>query len=155
MFLTTTTSVSFAVLLSITPARDTSHYFQRYIQSRSSPKPFCGVTLQELPRLERLFEVNIFVYTLEKAEADGECSDSSSQDYSNYQDPSNVQITGRLLQRSHSKYNSTMYLNLYNDHFSYIRNLNHYSKSFACSRCRKMWKHVASFTGTSEPVTPK
>lgn len=116
-------------------SRDTKHYFERYVQNRSSPRPFCGVTLQELPELEKLFEVNIFVYTLEKAEADGECNDSSSQDNTNYHDPSNVQITARLLQRSHSKYNNTMYLNLYEDHFSYITNINQYSKSFSCSRC--------------------
>ncbi len=119
--------------------RDTSHYFERFMQTRQSDEAFRGVTLEELPDLEKRFEVNIFVYTLEKAQPDGEVSD---QDNSTHQDRTNVEITARLLQRSHCKYNNTMYLNLYKNHFSYIKNINRYSKSFSCNRCQKMWKHV-------------
>jgi len=31
-------------------------------------------------------------------------------------------------------------LNLYDNHFSYIKNLARYSKSYQCSKCGKMWK---------------
>ena len=33
-----------------------------------------------------------------------------------------------------------MYLNLNGSHFSYIKNLNMYSKSYCCSKCDKSWK---------------
>ncbi|KAJ7361945.1 hypothetical protein OS493_014592 [Desmophyllum pertusum] len=36
----------------------------------------------------------------------------------------------------------TLYLNLYQHHFSYINDLKKYSKSYCCSRCGKFWKHV-------------
>ena len=99
--------------------RDTSHYFERFMQTRQSDEAFRGVTLEELPDLEKLFEVNIFVYTLEKAQPDGEVSD---QDNFAHQDHTN--------------------LNLYKNHFSYIKNINRYSRSFSCSGCQKMWKHA-------------
>ena len=37
-----------------------------------------------------------------------------------------------------------MYLNLYENHFSYIRDLARYSKSFCCSRCGKYWKRASN-----------
>ncbi len=36
----------------------------------------------------------------------------------------------------------TMYLNLYKNHFSYIKNLDHYCQSYACRKCGKLWKHT-------------
>ena len=45
-----------------------------------------------------------------------------------------------LLRRSHRHYSSTLYLNPYENHFSYIKDLARYSKSFCCSRCGKYWK---------------
>jgi hypothetical protein len=35
-----------------------------------------------------------------------------------------------------------MNLNLYMDHFSYIKDLRSYSRSYACRNCDKLWKHV-------------
>ena len=40
----------------------------------------------------------------------------------------------------HRHYESTLYLNLYDKHFSYIKDLARYSKSFCCSRCGKYGK---------------
>ena len=35
-----------------------------------------------------------------------------------------------------------MYLNLLEDHFSYIKDLRSYSQSFSWSKCGKLWKFV-------------
>ena len=35
-----------------------------------------------------------------------------------------------------------MNLNLYEQHFSYIKDLRSYSRSYACRNCGKLWKHV-------------
>ena len=76
--------------------------------------------LDELPQLENLFQVNIFVYTLEPLE-DGK-------------------TVVHPVWRSLEKYSSNLYLNLYKKHFSYIKAMTKYSKSYACSRCGKYWK---------------
>jgi hypothetical protein len=35
-----------------------------------------------------------------------------------------------------------MNLNLYKQHFSYIKDLRSYSRIYMCSKCNKLWKHV-------------
>jgi hypothetical protein len=35
-----------------------------------------------------------------------------------------------------------MNLNLYEQHFSYIKDLRSYSRSYLCSKCDRLWKHV-------------
>ena len=45
--------------------RDTKHYFERYAEDDDD---FDGVTLEELPELEKLFELNIYVYRLLECE---------------------------------------------------------------------------------------
>ena len=39
-------------------------------------------------------------------------------------------------------YPSTLYLNLYQNHFSYIKDTKKYTKSYCCTRCGMHWKHV-------------
>ena len=100
--------------------RDTQHFYEQY----SEDDDFDGVTLEELPELEKLFELNIYVYRLV------ECYD---------EDEDTTEIMAQLIQRSHRAYANSMYLNLYGSHFSNIKNLSMYSKS-CCSKCDKMWK---------------
>ena len=102
--------------------RETKHYFERYAKDDDD---FDGVTLEELPALEKLFELNIYVYRL------AECQD---------EDNNKTDIVAQLTLRSHRTYTNSMYLNLYGSHFSYIKNLNMYSKSYCCSKCDKLWK---------------
>ena len=56
------------------------------------------------------------------------------------EDKHKTEIVAQLIQRSHRSYANTMYLNLYGSHFSYIKNLKMYSKSYCCCKCDKMWK---------------
>ena len=44
-----------------------------------------------------------------------------------------------LVQRSQMKYKSTMYLNLFDRHFSYIKDMKLYSNSYQCRTCDKIW----------------
>jgi hypothetical protein len=101
--------------------RDTQHFYEQY----SEDDDFDGVTLEELPELEKLFKLNIYVYRL--TELHDEDDDTTS-------------IVAQLVQRSHRSYANSMYLNLYGSHFSYIKNLAMYSKSYCCCKCDKMWK---------------
>ena len=49
-----------------------------------------------------------------------------------------------LLCRPHHHYTSSLYLNLYENHLSYIKDLAGHSKSFCCSRCGKYWKRESN-----------
>ena len=111
--------------------RDTKHYYQQYQEAGLAKKKFHGVKLSELDELEKLYEVNIQVYNLAPTQTHGE-EEEETED--------KPDIAATLLHRSHRHYESTLYLNLYEKHFSYIKDLARYSKSFQCSRCGKYWK---------------
>ena len=80
---------------------------------------FQGVTIDELHKVETLFEVNFIVYKL---------NDTSAQ----------------LVRRSLGKYANTMYVNLHEKHFPLIHDTKAYSHSYRCTKCeRSLWKHPA------------
>lgn len=93
--------------------RDTQHYFERF----SEDDNFDGVTLQELPELDKLIEL---------------------------EDKEETKLVAQLIQRSHRAYENSMYLNLYENHFGYIKNLSMYSKSYCCSKCDELWKSATA-----------
>ena len=78
-----------------------------------------------------MFEVNIQVYSLAPTQTHGEDEDNEEN---------TPEIAATLFRCSHRHFSSTLYLNLYENHFSYIKDLARYSKSFCCSRCGKYWK---------------
>ena len=82
---------------------------------------FTGVPLDELDKVETKFKTNICVYQLVEI-ADGK-------------------TTAELVCRSMGHYTETMYLNLYETHFSYIKDIRMYSHSYKCSKCEQaLWK---------------
>lgn len=120
--------------------RDTKHYYERYREELPEKKEFCGVKLTELPNLEHLFEVNLFVYSLQPTKPDGGEGEDDTPKEDEY---STSEIAAQLNHRSLCHYPSTLYLNLYYNHFSFIKNMKKYAKSYCCSRCGTYWKHVA------------
>ena len=101
--------------------RDTQHYYQRYRKTLPvKNRKFTGVTLNELPDLEHLFEVNIFVYSLELTKHDGE--DDGDEQKEEVQENNKTEIVAQLIHRSLCHYPSTLYLNHHQHHFSFIRN---------------------------------
>ena len=80
---------------------------------------FEGVIIDELHKVETLFEVNIIVYKLSETSAP-------------------------LVRRSLGKYSNIMYVNLHETHFPPIRDIKAYSNSFRCSKCEhSLWKYPA------------
>jgi hypothetical protein len=103
----------------------TKTYFHQYLDHTELPLPeFKGLYLDELPVLERLFNINVFVYELKETEEG--------------------KVNAELVRRSPYKFDDTMNLNLYMNHFSYIKDLRSYSRSYACRICDKLWKHVGT-----------
>ena len=113
--------------------RDTKHYYQQYREAGLVKKKFHGVKLSELDELEKLYKVNIQVYNLAPTQTHGEEEEEETRP--------DIAAT---LHHSHRHYESTLYLNLYEKHFSYIKDLACYSKSFCCSRWGKYWKHASN-----------
>ena len=82
---------------------------------------FVGVTLEDLSKIEATFDVNVVVYKLDEI-TDGK-------------------TTAEIVRRSLCSYAQTMYLNLYEAHFSYIKDIRMYSHSYKCSKCEQaLWK---------------
>ena len=68
--------------------------------------------MSELDDLEKLYEVNIQVYSLAPTQ-------SHSEDEDNEENTS--EITANLLRCSHHHYSSTLYLSLYENHFFILK----------------------------------
>ena len=82
---------------------------------------FAGVTLDDLHKVESKFETNVVVYQLVEID--------------------NGKTMAELVRRSPGQYPETMYLNLYEAHFSYIKDIRMYSHSYKCSKCEQaLWK---------------
>ena len=83
---------------------------------------FAGVTLDELDKVETTFKTNVFVYNLEEI-GDGK-------------------TMAELVRRSMGHYTETMYVNLHETHYSYIRDINMYCHSWRCRNCEQaLWKN--------------
>ena len=89
--------------------------FQDYCQHfRVKPQDFEGVELDEFPELEKYFEVQLFAMFLKE---DG---------------------TAETLYLSQASFPIKIYMNVYKNHLSYIKDIKMYSKQYICRRCRKV-----------------
>ena len=87
----------------------------------TSVHDFAGVTLDDLHKVESNFETNVVVYQLVEID--------------------NGKTMAELVRRSPAQYPETMYLNVYEAHFSYIKDIRMYSHSYKCSKCEQaLWK---------------
>ena len=81
------------------------------INASATPQSFKGVTLNDLPLLERIFDIRISVYTLEQ------------------------HGKSKLVYQSFSKSVTHLNLCLVGKHFCYIKDLSQFSSCFSCSIC--------------------
>ena len=83
---------------------------------------FVGVTLDDLHKVESKFETNVVVYQLIEI--------------------ANGKTMAELVRRSTGHYTETMYVNLHETHYSYIRDINMYCHSWRCRNCEQaLWKN--------------
>ena len=88
---------------------------------KGSIKEFEGVTLDQLEEISRIFKVAINVYEQDEKR--------------------NTDLIFRTITESDNPLN----LNLYGEHFSFIKNLAIYSQSYRCSKCDKIWSSSNHF----------
>ena len=84
---------------------------------------FTGVTLDDLHRVETEFKTNVCVYKLVKTLEET--------------------TTAELIRRSLCHYPGTMYMSLYETHYSYIQDIGMYCQSYRCRKCGdSLWKRT-------------
>ncbi|KAL5262388.1 hypothetical protein ACHWQZ_G007942 [Mnemiopsis leidyi] len=114
--------------------RSTKGLFQEFCEKYAlTPSEFCGVTLGQLESLSQMFGIGICVYKLYEA---GNCE---------------------LVYRS-LKQDGIMSLNLFGNHFSFIKNFGQYSSSYLCLRCKKSFNrkfNMQCHTRTCDASTKK
>jgi hypothetical protein len=77
---------------------------------------FKGISLEQIPKLEQIFQINVNIYQLNEDESI-DC-----------------------MFRSRGAYKDTMNLNAYENHLSYIKTMSTYAGKFTCRNCNKMFK---------------
>jgi hypothetical protein len=88
---------------------------REYLENKRLPtSDFVGVSLNELEDISRIFDIGIIVYSLNE---DG---------------------LSKLVFRT-LKEDNIMFLNLYREHFSYIKDLRKYTRSYRCLTCNKIF----------------
>lgn len=93
----------------------TKKLFEQYItETRLTAAEFEGLSLHDLEDASRIFEIGIFVYS------------------------QNENDTTELVFRT-LKEDNVLCLNLYKKHFSFIKDLKKFSRSFRCDQCNKLF----------------
>ena len=99
--------------------RDVTTLYEEYTDQPVDT--FEGVTIDELHKVEATFDVNVCVYKLVPT--------------------GNEKTMAELVRRSTGHYTETMYVNLHETHYSYIRDINMYCHSWRCRNCEQaLWK---------------
>ena len=107
----------FPITSLVKPVRDMLKTYKK----KASITDFAGITLDQLEDVSRIFDLPINVYE------------------------QNDERTTKLVFLSTLETGEVLNLNLYNNHFSYIKNLEVYSQSYRCMKCDKIWKLSGNF----------
>ena len=102
---------------------ETSKIFKLFLNNcgEADPSKFQGVHMTDIPKLEEMWQINIFLYGIDFV--DGE-------------------LIGELARRSFQKFEKSVKLLRYNNHICCVSDMNSFFKSFHCSTC------VTTFSGT-------
>ena len=79
---------------------------------------FPGITFEDITNVEKCFNIKIVIYNL------------------------NSNGTVSHLYETMSQNSSIMYLNVYNNHYSYVTNFSKFAKKFQCEKCSKIFKKI-------------
>ena len=99
--------------------KETRALFAKWIEKHGgNMETFEGISLNELPKFEEMFEINICAYDLK---IDGNAT---------------------VLYNSARFFNDTMHINMHGNHISYVNNFSIYAKKYGCIDCQKLFKTV-------------
>ena len=122
---------------------ETSKIFNLFLNNcgEGDPSKFQGVHMTDIPKVEDLMQLNIFLYDIDFV--DGE-------------------LVGELCRRSIQKYEKSVKLLRYNNHICYVNNINALFKAFRCITCDTFFskmgnleRHLVTFSDRVKHVYPK
>ena len=122
---------------------DTSKIFNLLLNNsdEGDVSKFQGVHMNDIPKIEDLLQLNIFLYDIDFV--DGE-------------------LIGKLARRSIQKYENSVKLLRYNNHISYVNNINALFKTFRCATCDTFFpktgnleRHLVSCSDRVKHIYPK
>ena len=102
-----------------------TNYLLKGVEKHTGKSFNDGVSISHIPALEVYFQAAINIYSLQE---NGSCD---------------VIYLSQLPYRP-------MYINLYDKHFSYIHDINKYSKRYQCMMCERIFNHVRSLKKHSD-----
>ena len=88
---------------------------------------FTGVKLEEIPKFEEIFNINVNIYSLSE-------DDQATMVY-----------------KSAGLYEDTLYLDKYLNHVSYIKNFKAYANKYTCRKCKRFFKR-SDLCNKHEPI---
>ena len=122
---------------------ETSKIFNLFVNNseESDVSKFQGVQLNDIPKVEDLLQLNIFLYDIDFV--DGE-------------------LIGELCRRSIQKYEKSVKLLRYNNHICYANNINALFKAFRCTTCDTFFsktgnleRHLVTCSDRVKHIYPK
>ena len=122
---------------------ETSKIFNLFLNNseEGDVSKFQGVHLNDIPKVEDLLQLNIFLYDIDFV--DGE-------------------LIGELCRRSIQKYENSVKLLRYNNHICYVNNINALFKAFRCTTCDtffsktgKLERHLVTCSDRVKHIYPK
>ena len=122
---------------------ETSKIFNLFLNNckEGDPPKFQGVQMTDIPRVEDLLQLNIFLYHIDFV--DGE-------------------LIGALCRRSIQKYEKSVKLLRYNNHVCYVNNINALFKAFSCTTCDTFFsktgnleRHLVTCSDRVKHIYPK
>jgi hypothetical protein len=112
------------------------HKYEKYINFTQNTN-FNGLDMKDVDRVEECFEININIFIMDEKEV----------------------VTPIF--KSMQRFSDTMNLNLYENHLSYIANMNVFAKKFKCVKCEELFRsqsnlkrHVATCIAATKYVYP-
>ena len=122
---------------------ETSKVFNLFLNNcgEGEPSKFQGVDMTEMPKVEEMLHLDICLYDIDFV--DGE-------------------LIGELCRRSIQKYEKSVKLLRYNNHFCYVNNINALFKAFQCTTCDTFFsktgnleRHLVTCTDRVKHIYPK
>ena len=122
---------------------ETSKIFNVFLNNseQRDPSKFQGVHMTDIPKVEDLLQLNIFLYDIDFV--DGE-------------------LIGELARRSIQKFEKSVKLLRYNNHICYVNNINAFFKAFRCNTCDTFFsktgnleRHLVTCSDRVKHIYPK
>ena len=92
--------------------------FELWTDGKVQKSDFKGVKMNEIPKFEKLFEINVNIYSLSEDDK------------------------ATILYKSSGLYDDTLFLDKYLNHVSYINNFKAYASKFSCRKCNRYFNRV-------------